>query len=204
MTGPGLVPNCAASVYAYRTSTVRPKLCRSRAPDRKLCRRSEGTLCMSQNLIFGNAEFFSNGPRMSPTGTHHFRRGRYLGSHGRSGPKAGAIDASTKPAKVPIAPGPTTRSLGFIEGPEGGPAAAAYLDGQPGISGRMGEADSAQPTRNGPCHRRLGFGLDPGLISLADGHFYTKSVSVSLGILPRGRVPSGWGRCRSGGLCAEC
>ena len=121
-----------------------------------------------------------------PTGTYHFRRGRYLGSHGRSGPKVGAIDASTKSAKVPIAPGPTTRSLGFIEGPEGGPAAAAYLDGQPGISGRMGEADSAQPTRNGPCHRRLGFGLDPGLISLADGHFYTKSVSVSLSILRTG------------------
>ena len=98
----------------------------------------------------------------------------------------GAIDASTKSAKVPIAPGPTTRSLGFIEGPEGGPAAAAYLDGQPGISGRLGEAVSAQPTRNGPCHRRLGFGLDPGLISLADGPFYTKSVSVSLSILRTG------------------
>ena len=34
---------------------------------------------------------------------------------------------------------------------------------QPGISGRIGEADSAQPTRNGPCHGRLGFwpGLGP-------------------------------------------
>ena len=130
--------------------------------------------------------YYGAGRLTWPTGTHHFRRGRYLGSHGRSGPKAGAIDASTKPAKVPIAPGPTTRSLGFIEGPEGGPAAAAYLDGQPAISGRMGEADSTQPTRNGPCHRRLGFGLDPGLISLADGPFYTKSVSVSLSILRTG------------------
>ena len=71
---------------------------------------------------------------------------------------------------------------------KGGPATAAYLDGQPAISGRMGEADSTQPTRNGPCHRRLGFGLDPGLISLADGPsgFYTKSVSVSLSILRTG------------------
>ena len=32
-----------------------------------------------------------------------------------------------------------------------------------GISGRIGEADSAQPTRDGPCHGRLGFwpGLGP-------------------------------------------
>ena len=29
-----------------------------------------------------------------PTGTDLFRRGRYLGSHRRSGPKMGAIDAS--------------------------------------------------------------------------------------------------------------
>ena len=35
--------------------------------------------------------------------------------------------------------------------------------GLPGISGRIGEADSAQPTREGPCHGRLGFwpGLGP-------------------------------------------
>ena len=100
-----------------------------------------------------------------PTGTYHFRRGRYLGSHGRSGPKVGAIDASTKSAKVPIAPGPTTRSLDLGEVPEGtgSPPAAAFLDRQPGISGRIGEADSAQPTRDGPCHGRLGFwpGLRP-------------------------------------------
>ena len=51
------------------------------------------------------------------------------------------------------------------EVPEGSPPAAAFLDRQPGISGRIGEADSAQPTRNGPCHTRLGFGLDSGLIS---------------------------------------
>ena len=75
----------------------------------------------------------------------------------------GTIDASVYYAKVPIAPGPTTRSLGFIGGPEGSPSAAAFLDGQPGISGRIGEADSAQPTGNGPCHGRLGFwpGLGP-------------------------------------------
>ena len=42
---------------------------------------------------------------------------------------------------------------------EGSPPAAAYiyLDRQPGISGRIGEADSAQPTRDGPSHGRLGF-----------------------------------------------
>ena len=51
------------------------------------------------------------------------------------------------------------------EVPEGSPPAAAFLDRQPGISGRIGEADSAEPTRNGPCHTRLGFGLDSGLIS---------------------------------------
>ena len=91
-------------------------------------------------------------------GTGHFRRGRCLGSHRRSRPKMGAIDAPTYCAEAPIAPGPTTRSLRFIGGPEGSPPAAAYLDRQPGISGRIGEADSAQPTRNGPCHTRLGFG----------------------------------------------
>jgi hypothetical protein len=78
-----------------------------------------------------------------PTGTYHFLRGRCLGSHGRSGPKVGAIDASSKSAKVPIAPGPTSRSLDLGEAPEGRPPAAAYLDRQPGISGRIGEADSA-------------------------------------------------------------
>ena len=75
----------------------------------------------------------------------------------------GAIDASGLSAKVPIAPGPATRSLDLGEVPEGSPPAAAFLDRQPGISGRIGEADSAQPTRNGPCHTRLGFGLDSGL-----------------------------------------
>ena len=66
-------------------------------------------------------------------------------------------------AMVPITPGPTTRSLDLGEVPEGKPPAAAYLDGQPGISGRMGEADAAQTTRDGPCHGRLGFwpGLGP-------------------------------------------
>ena len=52
--------------------------------------------------------------------------------------------------------------------PEGGPRlphSSEHLDRQPGISGRIGEADSAQPTRNDPCHIRLGFGLDSGLIS---------------------------------------
>ncbi len=83
------------------------------------------------------------------------------GSHCRSAPKMDAIDASAESAKVPNAPGSTTRSLGFIGGPEGSPPAAAYLDRQPGISGRIGEADSAQPTRDGPCHGRLG--LWPGL-----------------------------------------
>ncbi len=39
----------------------------------------------------------------------------------------------------------------------------AFLDGQPGTSVRISEADSASPTRNGPCHTRLGFGLDSGL-----------------------------------------
>ena len=62
-----------------------------------------------------------------------------------------------------MTPGPTTRSLDLGEVPEGKPPAAAYLDGQPGISGRMGEADAAQTTRDGPCHGRLGFwpGLGP-------------------------------------------
>ena len=59
---------------------------------------------------------------------------------------------------------------------EGSPPAATFLDRRPGISGRIGEADSAQPTRNDAHHGRLGFGLDSGLISLADGHFYTKSA----------------------------
>jgi hypothetical protein len=42
-------------------------------------------------------------------------------------------------------------------------SSAAYLERQPGISGRIGEADSAQPTWDGPCHGRLGFwpGLGP-------------------------------------------
>ena len=54
------------------------------------------------------------------------------------------------------------------EVPEGSPpAAAAFRDrqGSGDIGPNIGEADSAQPTRNGPCHTRLGFGLDSGLIS---------------------------------------
>ena len=72
---------------------------------------------------------------------------------------------SVQSAKDPIALGPVTRSLDLDEAPEGSPPAAAFLERQPGISGRFGEADSAQPTRNCPCHTRLGFGLDSGLIS---------------------------------------
>ena len=37
---------------------------------------------------------YSAGLLTWPTGSGHFRRGRYLGSHGRSAPKMGGIDAS--------------------------------------------------------------------------------------------------------------
>ncbi len=65
------------------------------------------------------------------------------------------------------------------EGSPFGPA-AAFLDGQPGISGRIGEADTAPRTRNDARHTRLGFGIDSGLLSLADGHVYTKSESACM------------------------
>jgi hypothetical protein len=53
---------------------------------------------------------------------------------------------------------------------EGNPPAASFLDRRParGKSGRIGEEDSAQPTRNDARHGRTGFGLDSGLTSLAD------------------------------------
>ncbi len=98
----------------------------------------------------------------------------------------GAIDASTYYAKFPIAPGPTTRSLDLGEVPEGSPPAATFLDRRPGISGRMGEADSAKPSRNDARHTRQGFGLDSGLLSLADGHFYNKSGCMSSSMLRTG------------------
>jgi hypothetical protein len=52
---------------------------------------------------------------------------------------------------------------------EGSPSAAAFLDGQPGISGRIREACrlglTGRPAADSPCHTRLGLGLDSGLIS---------------------------------------
>ncbi len=43
---------------------------------------------------FDGSKEYSAGLLTWPTGTGHSRRGRCLGSHGRSGPKVGAIDAS--------------------------------------------------------------------------------------------------------------
>ena len=70
---------------------------------------------------------------------------------------------------------------------EGSPPAAAFLDRQPGILGRICEADSAQSTRNGPCHTRLGFGLDSGLNFAAVVRMRGAVRTFGLGCtLPRG------------------
>jgi hypothetical protein len=52
------------------------------------------TMFENAGIGVGKTITYSAGLLTWPTGTGHFRRGRCLGSHGRPGPKMGAIDAS--------------------------------------------------------------------------------------------------------------